>query len=106
VSNALSFLNAWGLLRYNLVTNDGERFVARDAYAYIEELAQRISEQRSGQRHSMKWTEHFSMDQQYRTPEERIEALELKVEKLDRIVYRLWKDLKAIVNSKHRQAEA
>jgi hypothetical protein len=46
------------------------------------------------------------MDQQYRTPEERIEALELKVEKLDRIVYRLWKDLKAIVNSKHRQAEA
>jgi archaellum component FlaC len=30
--------------------------------------------------------------------EERIQALTEKVEKLDRIVYRLWKDLKAIVN--------
>jgi hypothetical protein len=40
------------------------------------------------------------LDQQYRTPEERIEALELKVEKLDRIVYRLWKDLKALANDK------
>jgi len=42
--STIAFLNAWGLLRYNLVTNDGERFVARDAYAYIEDLAQRISE--------------------------------------------------------------
>jgi hypothetical protein len=46
------------------------------------------------------------MDQQYRTPEERIEALELKVEKLDRIVYRLWKDLKALMSDKYRAKEA
>ncbi|CCF85382.1 hypothetical protein NITHO_490005 [Nitrolancea hollandica Lb] len=39
------------------------------------------------------------MDEQ-QTAEERIEALELKVEKLDRIVYRLWKDLKALVNER------
>ena len=36
---------------------------------------------------------------------ERIQALTEKVEKLDRIVYRLWKDLKAIVNSIHRQSD-
>ena len=38
--------------------------------------------------------------------EQRMQALTEKVEKLDRIVYRLWKDLKAIVNDKYRQQEA
>ncbi len=42
------------------------------------------------------------MDEQ-KTVEERIQALELKVEKLDRIVYRLWKDLKEV---RHRTKEA
>lgn len=46
------------------------------------------------------------MDQHHRTTEERREALELKVEKLDRIVYRLWKDLKALVNDRYHQKEA
>jgi hypothetical protein len=45
------------------------------------------------------------MDEQ-RTVEERIQALELKVEKLDRIVYRLWKDLKALVNEQYHTKEA
>jgi hypothetical protein len=38
--------------------------------------------------------------------EQRMQALTEKVEKLDRIVYRLWKDLKVIVNDKYRQQEA
>jgi hypothetical protein len=40
------------------------------------------------------------------TSAERIEALELKVEKRDRIVYRQWRDLKALVNDRYRQKEA
>jgi archaellum component FlaC len=38
--------------------------------------------------------------------EQRVQALSEKVEKLDRIVYRLWKDLKALVNDTYRQKEA
>ena len=38
--------------------------------------------------------------------EQRMQALTEKVEKLDRIVYRLWKDFKVIVNDKYRQEEA
>ena len=38
--------------------------------------------------------------------EQRMQALTEKVEKLDRIVYRLWKDFKVIVNDKYRQQEA
>jgi archaellum component FlaC len=38
--------------------------------------------------------------------EERVQALSEKVEKLDWIVYRLWRDLKAVVNDIHRQPEA
>ena len=38
--------------------------------------------------------------------EERVQALTEKVEKLDRIVYRIWKDLKAIVNDRSHQKEA
>jgi hypothetical protein len=37
--------------------------------------------------------------------EERVQALTEKVEKLERIVYWIWKDLKGIVNNRHRQAE-
>jgi hypothetical protein len=37
---------------------------------------------------------------------ERVQALTEKVEKLDRIVYRLWHDLNVIVNSMDRQSEA
>ncbi len=39
--------------------------------------------------------------------EQRMQALTEKVEKLDRIVYRLWKDLKlkAVVNEKHHQPD-
>ena len=38
--------------------------------------------------------------------EERIQALTEKVEKLDRIVYRLWKDLKAVMNDRYHRNEA
>ena len=34
------------------------------------------------------------------------QSLTEKVEKLDGIVYRIWKDLKALVSDKHRHAEA
>ena len=37
--------------------------------------------------------------------EERVQALTEKVEKLDRIVYRLWKDLKAVVNDTYHSKE-
>ncbi len=33
------FLSAWGSLRYNLVTNDGERYEAKEAYECITSLA-------------------------------------------------------------------
>lgn len=33
------FLYAWSLLDYNLVTNDGERYKAEEAYACITDLA-------------------------------------------------------------------
>ena len=32
------FLSAWGSLQYNLVTNDGEEYEAKEAKAYIEKL--------------------------------------------------------------------
>jgi hypothetical protein len=37
---------------------------------------------------------------EYEALEQRIQALTEKVEKLDRIVYRLWKDRKAVVNDR------
>ena len=37
--------------------------------------------------------------------EQRVQALTEKVEKLDRIVYRLWKDLKALVNDQYHSKE-
>ena len=46
------------------------------------------------------------MDQHHRTTEEWLEALELKGEKLGSIVYRLWKDLKALANDRYHQKEA
>jgi hypothetical protein len=46
------------------------------------------------------------LDQHDQTPEERMEAVEQKVEKLDRIVYRIWKDLEKAGIVKSRQAEA
>jgi hypothetical protein len=39
----LRFLNAWGSLKYNLVTNDGAEYRAVDAEAYIEGLIERWS---------------------------------------------------------------
>lgn len=34
---------------------------------------------------------------------ERFQALAEKVEKLDRMVYRLWRDLKAVVNDRYHR---
>src|ERR1700738_5287112 len=36
---AFQFLYLWGRLKYNLSTNDGEFYEAREAFAYIQELA-------------------------------------------------------------------
>jgi hypothetical protein len=38
-----SFLSAWRLLRYNLVTNDGEMYIAKSSYEYLDDLAQLFS---------------------------------------------------------------
>lgn len=33
-----TFLSAWGSLKYNLVTNDGEKYIAQEGYEYIENV--------------------------------------------------------------------
>jgi len=38
-----NFLDAWGGLKYNLITNDGEHYEAKEAYAYMNSLAARLS---------------------------------------------------------------
>jgi hypothetical protein len=43
VANLHAFLDAWGSLQYNLVTNDGEQYEAKDGYAYIADLAEYFS---------------------------------------------------------------
>ncbi len=37
------FLSAWNSLKYNLVTNDGEKYLAKDSFDFIEQLAQTFS---------------------------------------------------------------
>ena len=34
-----NFLQAWSSLNYNLVTNDGEKFIAKDSYELLNEYA-------------------------------------------------------------------
>ncbi|GHO85206.1 hypothetical protein [Dictyobacter formicarum] len=41
--NLQAFLTAWESLKYNLVTNAGERYEAVSAYVYIETLAERFT---------------------------------------------------------------
>src|SRR2546421_10910450 len=36
------FLSAWGSLQYNLTTNDGERYEAREAYEFMTTLSLRF----------------------------------------------------------------
>jgi len=38
-----AFLSAWGRLQYNLVTNDGERYQAKEAFTVIAGLAELFS---------------------------------------------------------------
>src|SRR5215211_7976078 len=41
---AHQFLSAWSHLKYNLVTNDGECYQARDSFEQLDALALRIAE--------------------------------------------------------------
>jgi hypothetical protein len=43
VELAHHFLAAWSLLNYNLMTNDGECYQARDSIAFLDALAMRIA---------------------------------------------------------------
>jgi Ser/Thr protein kinase RdoA (MazF antagonist) len=43
--SAYRFLAAWSSLKYNLCTNDGEKYQARESYAFVESLALRISQE-------------------------------------------------------------
>ena len=44
VQLAHQFLSAWSHLKYNLVTNDGECYQARDSFEQLDALALRIAE--------------------------------------------------------------
>jgi hypothetical protein len=43
VKSASLFLEAWSSLKYNLTTNDGEEYIARDSCAFLDDLAQQFS---------------------------------------------------------------
>ena len=43
LANAHAFLLAWNRLKYNLVTNDGEQFIAKEAQDFIEDYASSMS---------------------------------------------------------------
>jgi hypothetical protein len=38
-----AFLSAWGGLKYNLVTNDGEQYLAKESFEFLEDLALSLS---------------------------------------------------------------
>lgn len=40
---AYQFLQAWGSLKYNLVTNDGEEFRATDSFNYLTSIAEQCA---------------------------------------------------------------
>jgi len=44
LAHANTFLTAWSSLQYNLITNDGERFIAKEAHEFIEGYARRMSQ--------------------------------------------------------------
>src|SRR5947209_7014216 len=43
LENVRMYLKAWGSLKYNTVTNDGECYIARDSYEYLQDLAERMA---------------------------------------------------------------
>ena len=52
------------------------------------------------------WTSAEAVEEQTERLEQWSQALTEKVEKLDRIVYRLWRDLKALVNEEYHRKQA
>src|SRR5947209_4300491 len=39
VESINAFLSAWSSLKYNCTTNDGEEYIAKDSYAFMDDLA-------------------------------------------------------------------
>jgi hypothetical protein len=43
MENVRAYLRAWGSLKYNTITNDGEQYIARESYEYLQGLAERMA---------------------------------------------------------------